>query len=159
MKHCFNVAVAADVGVNAAIVLENIHYWIEHNKKKGRNKKEGRFWMYSTNADMAENFEYLSAKQTRTAIEKLIDAEYLLTGCFNKHGYDRTRWFALAPKGETIFQEGQNQLPSEANGKPTKAKVIDLGGSTIPVMKTDIKTNIDTDLLARAEALRAQLIV
>lgn len=159
MKHYFNVAVASDVGVNAAIVFENIAFWIEHNKKNGKNEKEGRFWMYSSNQDLAENFEYLSVKQTRTAIEKLIDADYIMPGCFNRHGYDRTRWYALASKGESILQTSQIDLPVKANGVPTGAKVIDLGGSTIPDLETDIKPNIKSDLLARAEALKAKLIV
>lgn len=151
--------VATDVGVNAAIVFENISFWIEHNKKNGKNEKEGRFWMYSSNQDMAENFEYLSIKQTRTAIEKLIEAGYIMPGCFNRHGYDRTRWYALGEKGESILQEGQIDLPSGANGEPKGANVIDLGGPTIPDIKADIKTNIKPDLLARAQALKAKLIV
>lgn len=159
MKHCFNVAVASDVGVNAAIVFENIAFWIEHNRKAGKNEKEGRFWMYSSNQDLAENFEYLSVKQTRTAIEKLIDADYIMPGCFNRHGYDRTRWYALAPKGESILQEGQIDLPVKANGEPKGAKVIDLGGPTIPDIKANIEPNIKPDLLERAQALKAKLIV
>ena len=159
MKHVFDVTVASEVGVNAAIVFENIAFWIEHNKKAGKNEKEGRFWMYSSINDLAENFEYLTIKQTRTAIDKLLEAGYIIQGCFNRHGYDRTRWYALGEKGESIFHSGQIDLPSEAKGTPTGAKVIDLGGTTIPDIKADIKPNIKPDLLARAEALKAKLIV
>lgn len=159
MKHVFDVEVASEVGVNAAIVFENIAFWIEHNKKAGKNEKEGRFWMYSSISALAENFEYLTIKQTRTAIDKLLEAGYIIQGCFNRHGYDRTRWYALGEKGESTLQEGQIDLPSEAKGTTTGAKVIDLGGTTIPDIKADIKPNIKPDLLERAQALKAKLIV
>ena len=159
MKHVFDVAVASDVGVNAAILFENIAFWIEHNKKAGKNEKEGRFWMYSSISALAENFEYLTIKQTRTAIDKLLESGYIIQGCFNRHGYDRTRWYALGEKGESIIQPGQIDLPSGANGEPKGAKVIDLGGTTIPDIKANIEPNIKPDLLARAQALKAKLIV
>lgn len=159
MKHVFDVTVASEVGVNAAIVFENIAFWIEHNKKAGKNEKEGRFWMYSSINALAENFDYLTIKQTRTAIDKLIEAGYIIQGCFNRHGYDRTRWYALGEKGESTLHKGQIDLPSEAKGTTTGAKVIDLGGTTIPDIKATIEPNIKPDLLARAQALKAKLIV
>ena len=159
MKHFFNVEVASEVGVKAAIVFENIAFWIDHNKKAGKNEKEGRFWMYSSINALAENFEYLTIKQTRTAIDKLLEAGYIIQGCFNRHGYDRTRWYALGEKGESIYHLGQIDLPSGAKATTPKANVIDLGGTTIPDIKANIEPNIKADLRARAEALKAKLIV
>ena len=43
MKHFFNVEVASDVGVNAAIVFERMVFWISHNKKNGKNFKDDTF--------------------------------------------------------------------------------------------------------------------
>ena len=38
MKHYFNVDVATDVGINAAIIFGNISFWINHNTKTGKNE-------------------------------------------------------------------------------------------------------------------------
>ena len=38
-KHVFDVDVAYEVGVNAAILLENIAHWIEHNSAEKTSKQ------------------------------------------------------------------------------------------------------------------------
>lgn len=139
MKHYFDVDVASDVGVHAAVVFENIAYWIEHNRKAGKNEREGRFWMFSTQSDLAGQFEYLSLKQTRTAIEKLIDAEYIMPGCFNRHGYDRTRWYTLAEKGNSVVRKRKIDVPAEANGQTKRAEGIVGNVKTIQDIKKDFE--------------------
>ena len=98
--HYFDTSVAADVGINAAIIYENIKFWIQHNEKTGKNLKEGKTWMYSTQKELSEQFEYLSVKQVRTALEKLETAGYIIKGNFNRSGYDRTCWYALGEKAQ-----------------------------------------------------------
>ena len=132
MKHFFNVEVASEVGVNAAIVFERMVFWIGLNKKAGKNFKDETFWTYSTQADIAKEFEYFTVKQCRTAIDKLIEHEYIKTGNYNRHKYDRTRWFALTEKGERIIQKSKKVVPLRANGK-------DNGGEPIPVLNKQIK--------------------
>lgn len=104
-KHYFDTAIAADVGINAAIVFENIKFWINHNEKNGKNLKEGKHWTYSTQKELSEQFEYLSVKQVRTALEKLETAGYIVKGNFNRSGYDRTCWYALGEKGQQEIEE------------------------------------------------------
>lgn len=131
MKHYFSTEVASEVGVNAAIIFERIVFWIGLNKKNGKNFKEDTYWTYSTQNDIAEEFEYLSVKQCRTAIDKLIQNEYIKTSNFNRHKYDRTRWFCLTEKGESISQKSKKVLPIRANGKLKE-------GETIPVINKKI---------------------
>lgn len=100
MRHYFDVDVAKDCGINAAIIYENIKFWIDHNEKAGKNLKEGKTWMYSTQVELSEQFEYLSVKQVRTALEKLEAAGYIIKGNFNRSGYDRTCWYALGEKAQ-----------------------------------------------------------
>lgn len=97
-KHYFDTDVAKDCGINAAIVFENIKFWVQHNQKSGKNFKEGKHWMYSTQAELSEQFEYLSVKQVRTALAKLEAAGYIIKGNFNRSGYDRTCWYSLGEK-------------------------------------------------------------
>lgn len=136
MKHYFDTEVASDVGINAAVVFQNVAHWIEHNRKAGKNEKEGAFWMYTTQAALAEQFEYLSLRQVRSAIEKLVEAGYLKVGRFNRHGYDQTRWYALAEKGESIVKERHIDLTKMSNEE-------DKNGEPIPDIKAKyIKPNI-----------------
>lgn len=131
MKHYFEIEVAAEVGVNAAVVFENIAFWILHNEKQGKNERDGAFWMYATQKDLAAQFDYLTEKQVRTAIEKLKAADYLRVGNYNRHAYDKTHWYSLGEKGESIKRTGLMLAPEKADGESKKAAGID--DNVIPI--------------------------
>ena len=99
VKHHFSVSVAVEVGVNAAVVLENIAFWVRANRKAGRHKHDGKHWTYGSTRHFAELFDYLSEKQVRGALDKLITCGYVETGNFNRSAYDRTRWFTETAAG------------------------------------------------------------
>lgn len=137
MKHYFEVEVAADVGINAAVVFENIAFWILHNEKQGKNERDGVHWMYATQKDLAGQFDYLTEKQVRTAIEKLKAADYLRVGNYNRHGYDKTLWYSFGEKGESIKRTGLTLVPDLANGETEKAAGADNNVIPIPDNKND----------------------
>lgn len=146
-KHCFNIEVAKDVGINAALVFENLSFWVNHNAATGRNLRDGVYWTYGTHKDIAEQFDYLTVKQVRTALDKLIGHGYIRTGRYNKHKYDRTGWYTLTDKALALTDDGQPEKPA---GKPRKATE----GETIPDIKAKIsKTDIDPHLAQRAHEL------
>lgn len=138
VKHHFSVSVAVEVGVNAAVVLENIAFWVRANRKAGRHKHDGKHWTYGSTRHFAELFDYLSEKQVRGALDKLITCGYVETGNFNRSAYDRTRWFTLTEKGERATQERQSE-------KPTKAKGATGNGRPIPDKNKKSKTGYMTD--------------
>lgn len=137
VKHHFSVSVAVEVGVNAAVVLENIAFWVRANRKAGRHKHDGKHWTYGSTRHFAELFDYLSEKQVRGALDKLITCGYVETGNFNRSAYDRTRWFTLTEKGERATQERQSE-------KPTKAKGAAGNGRPIPDKNKKSKTGYMT---------------
>jgi hypothetical protein len=138
VKHHFSVSVAVEVGVNAAVVLENIAFWVRANRKAGRHKHDGKHWTYGSTRHFAELFDYLSEKQVRGALDKLITCGYVETGNFNRSAYDRTRWFTLTEKGERATQERQSE-------KPIKAKGAAGNGRPIPDKNKKSKTGYMTD--------------
>ncbi|HFR3539197.1 TPA: hypothetical protein ACHVCJ_001740 [Streptococcus suis] len=38
--------VLARIGLNEAIVLQQINFWLEVNKQNGKNFHDGRYWTY-----------------------------------------------------------------------------------------------------------------
>lgn len=135
MYHMFDVEVAKEVGIFAAILFHNIAFWCQHSQANGRNYHDGEYWTFNTNKAFCELFPYMSGKSIRNAIQKLIDAELIITGNFNEKPYDRTIWYTLSQKGKCMFQKGQMDLPVGANGIAQK-------GNPIP----DINTYINTDI-------------
>lgn len=131
--HSFNDEIAAHVGVNAAILYQNILFWCEKNEgeKSEKHFHEGRYWTFNSYSAFASYFKYLSSKQVRTALELLVKEGYIFEGCFNKKHYDKTKWYSptSAPQGKTFAPQGKTHAPQ---GKP------------IPDSKPDIKPHNNT---------------
>ena len=45
---CFVPELAAVIGLNEAIVLNQIHYWIEKNRGDEMHYRDGRTWTFNT---------------------------------------------------------------------------------------------------------------
>lgn len=115
MEHHFNVEVAKEVGVNAAVIMNNIVFWIQKNISDGNCIHDGKFWTYSTAKAMSVIFPYLTEKQIRTAIEKLVDAGYVETGDYSENRYARPTYYAMTEKAADIYgisccENGQNEV-------------------------------------------------
>ncbi|WP_438956644.1 hypothetical protein [Cognatiyoonia sp.] len=129
-RHSFDPEIAGRVGLNAAVIFQNITFWIEKNQANRRNLRDGRYWTYNSISAFGELFPYLSEKQIRTAFEKLVSAELIIKGNFSDDRYDRTCWYALGnsicPNGQIDPTERENDAfapegkPSAPEGKSYK---------------------------------------
>lgn len=107
-RHSFDPQIAAQVGLNAAVIFQNLFFWIEKNEANGHNFKDGRYWTYNSIAAFAKLFPYFTEKQIRTGIDKLLDAGLILKGNYSDDRYDRTAWYAL---NQPICPSGQIDPP------------------------------------------------
>ena len=153
MIHVFDTDVAKKYGVNAAIILQNMAYWIMQNEANEMNFYDGRYWTFNSKRAYGELFPYMSAKQIRTAIEKLVEDGVLVTGNYNKLAYDRTAWYSLTEKGKSICRIGQMEHPKMANGLSPEGKPIpDINPNVTPVVtsgkKKEIKNNSFDSIIA-----------
>lgn len=121
--HSFDPEIAKKVGVNAAVLYQNIVWWTQRNAANDRHFHDGRYWTYNSIKAFDALFPYLTTKQIRTALDKLEEAGLIMSGTFNKAGYDRTKWYCPL---------GQIDLPKKANGDAQE-------GEPIPDVNTDIK--------------------
>ena len=134
MNHSFDIDLAQKFGLNEAILLENIRFWIQKNRANESHHHDGRTWTYNSVAAFREIFPYMGPKAIRAALERLVDGGVLLKGNYNTKSTDHTTWYAFAE--ESIYLKGQIDCPKRANGLSQKGK------STIC---TDITTDITTD--------------
>ncbi|MGL5099898.1 MAG: hypothetical protein ACRC6B_07715, partial [Fusobacteriaceae bacterium] len=63
MNHSFNVDLAAKYGIEEAIILENLAFWIKKNEKNGKNFVEGEYWTYNSASAFQELFPYMGIKK------------------------------------------------------------------------------------------------
>ena len=103
MQHSFDIGIAMQYGVYAAILLNNLGYWIKHNEANGTNFHDGKYWTYNSRKAYKELFPYMSERQINTALEKLISDGLVVTGNYNESAYDRTLWYALTQNGKSIL--------------------------------------------------------
>lgn len=135
----FDTEIAKDVGVNAAIIYQNIHYWCDHNRANGINEYDGLYWTYNSMRAFADLFPYLSEAQVRQALKVLEAKGYIKSGYHNKAAYDRTKWYAdlrlQSEKSEDcICYPSQMEMTQVTNGNDTD-------NEPIPNINTNIKPN------------------
>lgn len=158
MNHSFDIDIAKKYGIYAAVLLENISFWVKQNEANGTNFNDGYYWTYNSRRAYGELFPYMSKRQIEYAFKKLIDEGLILTGNFNKVAYDRTMWYTLTPKGKAVLHyetmenpERENPLPQNEksisqNGEmenPERENGFDKMGEPIPVINTDINPVIN----------------
>ena len=115
MEHHFEVEDAQTYGVEKAVILYNLKYWIRHNMANGVHCYENRTWTYNSAEAFTELFPYFNAQKIARLLRQLEEADVIMSGCYNKKGYDRTKWYAFVDE-EGIFQKLKMQSSDVKNG-------------------------------------------
>lgn len=110
MEHSFDIEIAKEYGVNCAVILNNIYFWIQKNEANGDHYHDGLYWTFNSVKAFNDLFPYLSEKQIRSALSKLEDGGIIKTGNYNKVAYDRTKWYAITQKGISILTKRQMEI-------------------------------------------------
>lgn len=133
MNHSFNIKLATKYGVEEAIIIENLAFWINKNAANNKNNIDGYYWTYNSSKAFKELFPYISEKKIQRILKKLEELKIVKSGNFNKSSYDRTKWYTITDK--SIRQIYTIHLPKLSNG-------LDTSVQPIPDINTDIKPNI-----------------
>lgn len=81
--------------MNNAIVLQQIHYWVEINKKANKNFVDGKYWTYNTIKQWAEQFSFWSEKTTQRILADLEKRGIIISGVYNSSKFLRTKWYTI----------------------------------------------------------------
>ena len=141
MHHSFSIELAEQYGILEAVLLNHFQFWITHNAANDVHYHDGRYWTFNTVKAFADLFPYASAKQIRTALNRLIDAGVLMTGNYNKTTYDRTLWYAFTDEGLTICPIRQMDVTRKKNADAQKGKPIPNTNTTTNTNTKQIKNN------------------
>ena len=94
-EYHFNVELAQRHGVNGAIFLHAMAFWIAKNQANGRHFHKDRTWTYNSLEALTKLFPFWTRRQLERIIAKLKEEGALLTGNFSEDKTDRTVWYAL----------------------------------------------------------------
>ena len=127
---------AEKVGLNEAIVLQQVQYWLAINE---RNNNEDHFhdekwWTYNTKKDWQRQFPWWSEATVKRILKSLREKGLLLaTNEYNKIGYDRTLWY-------TIDYDKLNALLDNPLGQNDPIKKVKM---TQPIPEINTETTKD----------------
>ena len=104
----FDVDDATQYGVEAAVLLSNIRFWVFANKAKERNLKDGKFWTYNSARTLTNLYPFWSRRKIARLLVHLEKAEAIESACFNDDGYDQTKWYTIAQKSSNEHTDAHN---------------------------------------------------
>lgn len=82
---------ASEIGLNEAIILQQLHFWIS----KSKNFEDGKYWVYNTYDDWQKQFPFWSVSTIRRAFKSLEKKELIETANYNEMKYDQTKWYTI----------------------------------------------------------------
>lgn len=93
--HSFYVEEAEKHGVEKAVILYNLRFWLEKNKANSTNLHDGYYWTYNSAKAFAALFPYYKASKIERLLRQMESDGLILSGNYNKAGYDRTKWYSM----------------------------------------------------------------
>ena len=114
MQHSFDTGIAELHGVEAAILIHHLAFWIKKNQANERHLHDGRVWTYNSAKAMQELFPYWNTKKIYRVLATLEKDGVLKSGNYNQSLYDRTKWYTIIDN--SICQIYQLHFPNMENG-------------------------------------------
>lgn len=141
--------------LNEAVILNQLHYWIEINKKAEKNFYDDRHWVFNTYQTWKEtDFDFWSTDTIRRTLTRLENKGIILTANYNKLKIDKTKWYTIdyekLQKMIDEYEEKQNAIKETADCGHDIANCIVGNGSIIKAIPEN--TNKDYNINSKANS-------
>lgn len=142
--HHFDPYLAQKYGVNEAIFLSDVAFWVQYNQKNNKNFYDGHYWTYNTTNAICERHFYWTRHQVERIIKKLSECGAILIGNYNSDPRDRTNWYSL---GYDLYEYFYGNLGAEDRDCiPAKAGIHSRkSGDPFPQKRGALPDNTTTD--------------
>lgn len=107
-----NPQLAERIGLNEAIVLQQLKYWI--NETESGVEHDGMRWVYNTHEQWAEQFPFWSVDTVKRTLTSLSKQGIVLVEKLNKAKHDQTNFYTINYLASALFDQGN--LPSSDQG-------------------------------------------
>lgn len=84
-------SLAKEIGLNEAIMLQQIHFWVS----KRKHLKDGKYWVYNSYDSWTEQFPFWSKSTIIRILKRLEDRELIESGNYNRLKIDNTKWYTV----------------------------------------------------------------
>lgn len=134
---------ATAIGLNEAIVLQQLHYWVS---KESAKSVEGKSWIYNTHEDWKKQFPFWSDKTIRRTLKSLLEKTLIESKNLNTNKFIQTKWYGInydtlealesalentpkAPVDKTQTNSGTNASGQNDQLGKTRGFTVESGGS------------------------------
>jgi len=129
-------ALAKAIGLNEAIILQQLHYWLQ----KSSHSHDGRKWVYNSVRQWEEQFPFWSGTTVKRTLRSLEKAGLIETAAFNRQTFDRTKWYTINYRAlEQLLQSGRDVANRLGQNDP-----IEQVKMTQPIPETTTETTKET---------------
>ena len=87
---------AEEYGINSAVILHTIIYFVLSNRKQKLNFHKGKYWVFNSSTKWIYFFPFLSQYQIYRCLKDLVKKGAIIEDSFNRKGYDKTLWHTLS---------------------------------------------------------------
>ena len=91
----FDVEDAVKYGVEKAVLLKNLKFWIAKNKANNKHFYDNHYWTYNTSEAFAKLFPFWTPSKIWRLLDQLEKDGVIKSGNHNKSKYDRTKWYTV----------------------------------------------------------------
>jgi len=166
MEHSFDVVEANKYGIEEAILIKSLRFWIGKNKANGRHKHENRYWTYCSARTLHEQYPYISESKINRALNGLVKQGLIIKGNFNKVGYDRTTWYAFVEECDYLKminepKEQSDEPNTQEDSKDTSdnvEKIFNYWNSKKIIQHRKLTDRIRKKILARLKTFKVDEI-
>ena len=108
-----NRRLATLIGLNEAIVLQQIHYWIK--KRRSGIDHQGKRWIFNSLDGWREQFPFWSQDTVKRALAALKSRGILLVEKLHENGLNRTNYYTIDYKQIALLEAGELHPSISAN--------------------------------------------
>ncbi|MCS2154738.1 hypothetical protein MUU49_19485 [Scandinavium goeteborgense] len=148
-----NPELAVAIGLNEAIVLQQLHYWLSDTTSGVMH--EGRKWVYNTHEEWKEkSFDFYSVSTIKRTFSSLVKLGLIDVARLSEDNRDRTNFYTINYNNPLISGEvkltqcndSNCAAASGQNGSLQKVKLVPRKGSKRSVVHTETTTETTTDI-------------
>ncbi|WP_312141357.1 transcriptional regulator [Pantoea septica] len=133
---------ACRIGLNEAIVLQQICYWLEDTTSGVDH--DGRRWVYNTIDEWTEQFPFWSEKTVKRALSSLRGKGLIYVEQLKKTQHDRTNFYAIN-HASPLLSDGDKLTPSKRANCPARK------GQSVPMDKVNLNPSSGSNWAALTE--------
>lgn len=98
-----NPELATKIGLNLAIVLQQIAYWVEYNQEKGVNLHNDCHWVYQSFENWQKQLSFFSERTLKDIFLALEKMGLILKNNFNENKFNKTNWYTINQNHELFI--------------------------------------------------------